>query len=102
MKYWAVSDVAPPKLERFAQLLRESSRQRVSCATNAQVQKNWFTRNQPPQVPGRVSLGVDTKKRFPIGMRVYDLRLTRLHSSVEANRHRRGAALVLHLLFAER
>jgi hypothetical protein len=30
------------------------------------------------------------------------LRLTRLHSSVEANRHSRSAALVLHLLFAER
>jgi hypothetical protein len=25
MEYWAVSDVASPKLERFAQLVRESS-----------------------------------------------------------------------------
>jgi hypothetical protein len=55
-----------------------------------------------PLSAGRVSLGVETKKRFPIGMRVYSLRLTRLHSSVEANRHSRSAALVLHLLFAER
>jgi hypothetical protein len=55
-----------------------------------------------PISAGRVSLGMETKKRFPISMRMYSLRLTRLHSSVGANRHSRSAPLVLHLLFAER
>lgn len=54
-----------------------------------------------PFSAGRFSLGVETKKRFPIGMRVYSLRLTRLHSSIEANRHSRSAALVLHLVRGE-
>ena len=68
-------------------------RQRVGCATNAQVQKNrWLPGINPLSAGRRLAWSGNQKAVSDIGMRVYSLRLTRLHSSVEANRHSRSAS----------
>jgi hypothetical protein len=62
MEYWAVSDLAPSKPERFAPLAREQFGNESVARLMRKCKRTGGYHESTPISAGRVSLGMETRK----------------------------------------